>query len=106
MFTKVKLLQVSKTKLNLLKNEGQIQKLENCDEICFISPIIITCKQDKSIKLALDSKFSNKQIYKNKYQMPNIHEPVDNVAAQISNDSVGKRWFTNLDLKNAYSQFA
>ena len=26
----------------------------------------------------------NKKIYKNKYQMPNIHELVDNVAAQIS----------------------
>ena len=38
--------------------------------------------------------------------MPNIHELVDNVAAQITNDSVGEVWFTNLDLKNAYSQLA
>ena len=31
--------------------------------------------------------------------MPNIQELVDNVAAQISNGSVGEVWFTNLDLK-------
>ena len=72
----------------------------------FISPIAITCKKDKSIKLALDSEFINKQIYKNKYQMPNIHELVDDLASQISNDSAGEVWFTNLDLKNAYSQLS
>ena len=38
--------------------------------------------------------------------MPNIHELVDNVAAKIAIDSVGEVWFTNLDLKNAYSQLA
>ena len=100
------LLDSAKTELNRLKDEGHSKKLENCDKDRFISPIVITCKKDKSIKLALDSKFLNKQIYKNKYQMPNIHELVDNVAAQIANDSVGEVWFTNLDLKNAYSQLA
>ena len=84
------LLDSVKTELNRLKDEGDIKKLENCDEDRFMSPIVITCKKDKSIKLALDSKFINKQIYKNKYQMPNIHELVDNVAAQIANDSVGE----------------
>ena len=39
--------------------------------------------------------------------MPNIHEFVDNVAAQNSNDSVREVWWlTDLDLKNAYSQLA
>ena len=38
--------------------------------------------------------------------MPNIHELVDNVTAQISNNSAGEVWLTNLDLKNAYSQLS
>ena len=38
--------------------------------------------------------------------MPNINDLVDNVPAQISNDSLGAVWFTNLDLKNACSQLA
>ena len=100
------LLDSVKSELYRFKSEGHIKKLENCDEDRFNSPIVITCKKDKSIKLALDSKFINKQIYKNKYQMPNIHELVDNVAAQISNNSAGEVWFTNLDLKNAYSQLS
>ena len=100
------LLDSVKSELYRLKSEGHIKKLENGDEDRFISPIVITCKKDKSIKLALDSKFINKQIYKNKYQIPNIHELVDNVAAQISNNSAGEVWFTNLDLKNAYSQLS
>ena len=36
--------------------------------------------------------------------MPNIHELIDNVALQISEKSIGRVWFSNLDLKNAYSQ--
>ena len=55
-----------KTELNRLKNEGHFKKLQYCDENRFISLIVITCRKDKSIKLALDSKFINKQIYKNK----------------------------------------
>ena len=38
--------------------------------------------------------------------MPNIHELADNVSAQISNDSFREVWFTNLDLKYAYSHLA
>ena len=37
--------------------------------------------------------------------MPNIHELIDNVALQISEKSNGRVWFSNLDLKNAYSHF-
>ena len=36
--------------------------------------------------------------------MPNIHELIDNVALQVSEKSNGQVWFSNLDLKNAYSQ--
>ena len=90
--------------LKRMETEGQIIKLEKCDEDCFISPIVITRKKDTSIKLALDSKLLNDQIFKNKYQMPNIHELIDNMALQISEKSNGRVWFSNLDLKNAYSQ--
>ena len=85
--------------------EGHIVKLNKCDEDCFISPIAITRKKDGSIKLALDSKLLNNQIFKNKYQMLNIHELIDNIAPQLSGKEPGEVWFSSLDLKNAYSQF-
>ena len=91
-----------KMELNRMVKEGHIVKLNKCDEDCFISSIVITRKKNGSIKLALDSKLLNNQIFKNKYQMPNIHELIDNIALQLS--SKGEVWFRSLDLKNAYSQ--
>ena len=44
------------------------------------------------------------QIWKNKYQMPNIHELIDSAAQIITKDVPGKVWFTSLDLKYAFSQ--
>ena len=35
-----------------------------------------------------------------------MHELVNNIASQISKDFIEKVWFTNLDLKNAYSQLS
>ena len=67
-----------------METEGNITKLEKWDEDCFMSPIVITRKKDGSIKLALDSKFLNDPIFKNKYHMPNIHELKDSVTLQIS----------------------
>ena len=49
--------------LKRMETEGHIIKLEKCDEDCFISPIIITREKDTSIKLALDSKLLNDQIF-------------------------------------------
>ena len=87
-----------------MEKEGHIVKLNKCDEDCFISPIVITRKKDGSIKLALHSKLLNNQIFKNKYQMPNIHELIDNIALQLSSKESGEVCFSGLDLKNAYSQ--
>ena len=72
-----------------MEKEGHIVKLSKCDE---------------SIKLALDSKLLNDQIFKNKYQMPNIHELNNNIALQLSNKDSGEVGFNDLDLKNEYSQ--
>ena len=52
--------------LKRMQTEGHIIKLEKCDEDGFISPFVITRKKDASIKLALDSKLLNDQIFKNK----------------------------------------
>ena len=76
--------------LRRMQTEGHIIQLEKCDEDCIISPIKITRKKDTSIKLALDSKLLNDQIFKNKNQMPNIHELIDNVVLQISEKSNGR----------------
>ena len=84
--------------------EGHIQKLDRCTSDCVIAPIVITVKKDDSIKLALDAKPINRQLYKNKYQMPNVEELLDGVSQIVTAQTAGTLFFTVLDLKYAYSQ--
>ena len=73
--------------LKKLEKNGNIIKLDKCSDKNFISPIVITVKRDKTIKLAMDSKVINKAIHKNKYQMQNIDCLMDNIAQSISESS-------------------
>ena len=46
--------------------DGHTEKLDKCISDCFIAPMVITVKKDHSIKLALDAKPIDRQLYKNK----------------------------------------
>ena len=70
--------------IDQLLRDGHIEKLSRCSEDCFISPIVITAKRDGSIKLALNSKLPDKQIFRIRYQIPNLFEFINNVAVTIS----------------------
>ena len=87
------------SEIKLLVEQGHIEKLDKCTTDFFIAPIVITAKKDGSIKLARKAKPMNAQIWKNKYQMPNIHELIDSAAHVITRNVPGKVWFTSLDLK-------
>ena len=69
-----------------------------------MSPIVITVKKNGSVKLALESKELNKQVHKNKYQMPNIEELMDTVEQTIREIKSGDILFTTMDLTYAYGQ--
>ena len=84
--------------------EGHITKLDKCTSDCFIAPIVITVKKDDSIKLAMDAKPINRQLFKNKYQMPNVDELIDGVSQIVTENKKGTLYFSVLDLKYAYSQ--
>ena len=91
--------------LKKLQTNGHITKLDKCSEEFFISPIVITVKRDKSIKLAMDAKTINKAINKNKYQMHNIDCLMDSIAQTITQASDdGEVLFSTIDLRYAYSQ--
>ena len=90
--------------INRLINEGHIIKLQECSDKYFVSPIVITVKKDGSIKLALESRQLNKQVHKNKYQMPNIDELVDGISQIIAERKTGDVYFTTLDFTYAYGQ--
>ena len=93
-----------KIELEKLLNEGHIEKLANCSDQFFISPIVITVKKDQSIKIALDSKNLNKSIHKNEYRMPNIDSLIQTISETLSTAPHETAYFTTLDLQYAYSQ--
>ena len=43
--------------------QGHIQKLEECSDKYFVSSIVITVKKHGSLKLALESRESKKQVH-------------------------------------------
>ena len=88
-----------------LLKEGHIKRLDKCTSDCFIAPIVITVKKDDSIKLTLDAKPINRQLFKNKYQMPNVVELLEGVSQIVTANTNGTLYFSVLDLKYAYSQF-
>ena len=91
--------------LKKLSEQGHIEKLQECSDKNFISPIVITVKKDKSVKIALDSKVLNKAIHKNKYQMPNIDNLIHSISQHINDSNHGDSVYSlTIDLKYAYSQ--
>ena len=92
------------TEIDKLLKQGQIEKLTECSDKYFVSPIVITVQKDGSVKLALESRELNKQVHKNKYQMPNIEELMDTVGQTISEKKSGDIYFTTMDLTYAYDQ--
>ena len=87
-----------------LIKEGHIVKLDKCTSDHFVAPVVITAKKDGTVKLAMDAKPMNSQIYKNTFQMPNLLELLDSAAQTITANTEGTVWFTSLDLKYAFSQ--
>ena len=100
------LLDKVEAELKKLIQDKQIIKLDKCSDEHFISPVVITVKHDKSVKIALDSKKLNDAIHKNKYQMQSIDHLIDEVATYISErkQNPGEFFFSKIDLKYAYSQ--
>ena len=91
--------------LKKLLAEKHIIKLNISSDKNFISPIVITVKRDKTVKLALDLKILNKSIHEIKYQMPNIDNLIDTIQQNLNtNASHETAYFSTLDLKYVYSQ--
>ena len=74
------LLDKVEAELKKLIQDKQKNRLDKCSDEHFISPVVITVKHDKIVKIALDSKKFNDAIHKNKYQMQSINHLIDEVA--------------------------
>ena len=88
---------------NLIK-AGHPEKVNNVDEDCFVSPVVITVKNDKSVKIALDSRKLHDSCNKRIPHMPNMEEPLKQISVEITRDRTLQLFISKIDLDYAYGQ--
>ena len=86
--------------LEKLIKTGHLEKVKHVDEDCFVSSVVITVKNDKSVKIALDSRKLNDSCIKNRPHMPNMEELLN----QLSGDRTKELNISKIDLDYAYGQ--
>ena len=74
------------------------------DEDCFVSPVVITVKNDKSLKIALDSRKLNDSCIKIRPHMPNMEELLNQISVEITKDRTKELMMSKIDLDYAYGQ--
>ena len=80
---------------------GYLERVTENTEDYFVSPAVITVKQDK--KNALDSRKLNEVTINRKTQMPNMEELISRMSRKISEEE-GEILATKLDFDYAYGQ--
>ena len=83
---------------------GHLEKIQNVDEDCFVSPVVITVKKDKTVKIALDSRKLNDSCIKMRPHMPNMEELINQISNKITSDRKKPLWISKIDLDYAYGQ--
>ena len=87
-----------------LTKSGHLEKVKHVDEDCFISPVVITVKNDKSVKIALDSRKLNDSCIKVRPHMPNMEELLNQISVEITKDRTKELRMSKIDLDYAYGQ--
>ena len=90
--------------LEKLIKSGHLEKINDVDEDCFVSPVVITVKSDKSVKIALDSRKLNDSCIKMRPHMPNMEELLNQISVEITRDRTVKLFISKIDLDYAYGQ--
>ena len=87
-----------------LRKTGHLEKVKHVDKDCFVSPVVITVKNDKSVKIALDSRKLNDSCIKIRPHMPNMEELLNQISVEITRDRTKELMISKIDLDYAYGQ--
>ena len=93
-----------KKELDRLIKAGHLERLETIEEDCFVSPVVITVKKDKTVKIALDARKLNDSCIKKRPHMPNMEELLNHISTELSKNDRDPIWITVVDLDYAYGQ--
>ena len=93
-----------KNELDRLIKSGHLERLETIEEDCFVSPVVITVKKDKTVKIALDARKLNESCVKKRPHMPNMEEVLNQTPSELSKNDHNPNWIAVIDLDYAYGQ--
>ena len=93
-----------KTELDKLIDEGHVVRETQVGEDQFISPVVITRKDNGTVKIAVDAGELNNNIVKKKAQMPNIEDILAQISVKITSNREKPLFMTSVDLKYAFGQ--
>ena len=83
---------------------GHLEKVNNVDEDCFVSPVLIAVKNDILMKIVLDSQKLNGSCIKQRPHMPNMEELFNQMSIEITRDRTLQLFISKIDLNYAYGQ--
>ena len=92
------------TRIEKLIKSGHLEKINDVHEDCFVSPVVITVKSDKSVKIALDSRNLNDSCIKMRQHMPNMEELLNQISVEVTRDRTVQLFMSKIDWDNAYGQ--
>ena len=87
--------------LEKLMKTGHLGKVKHVDEDCFVSAVVITVKNDKSVKIALDSRKLNDSCIKIR---PHMEELLNQISVEITTDRTPELGISKNDLDYEYGQ--
>ena len=90
--------------LEKLIRTGHLEKINDVDEDCSVSPVVITIKSDKLVKIALDSRKLNDSCIKMRPHMPNMEDLLNQISVEITRDRTTQLFLSKIDLEYAYGQ--
>ena len=90
--------------LEKLIKSGHLEKVKDVEEDCFVSPVVITVKNDKLVKIALDSRKLNDSCIKMRPHMPNMEELLNQISVEATRDRTLQLFMSKIDLDYAYGQ--
>ena len=86
-----------KNKLDRLIKSGRLESLETIEEDCFVSPVVITVKKDKTVKIAIDARKLNDSCVKKRPHTPNMEEILNQMSAELSRNDHDPIWISVID---------
>ena len=75
------------SEIKILLKDGRTGKVNKIKDDVSIQPTVITVKNDRSVKIALDARAPNQAIDKDKCQRPNLENLLDMIAEKLESEN-------------------